>query len=73
MNDPLRLAALSNLMVTMRAIEMRTLKENAEFGIFINFGLDAVKNLVLRMSNGERIPVQGLPSWTEVTGKTLDE
>ena len=65
--DPWKMAALSNLVVTMKAIEARTLGEDKNMGIFANFEVSIVKDIAVKLMKGEDVPLEALPSWHEVT------
>ena len=53
--DGLRIAALGNLMRTMRSIEARTLQEYTTFGIFTGFTETNVFNIVMKIMKMRRL------------------
>ena len=64
---PLRIAALSNLMVTMRAIEARTLGGDMSMGIFWTFEEAMVRDIAMKVRRREEVALESLPSWREVS------
>ena len=65
--DPLRMAALGNLMRTMRSFEMSTFQEYTFLGVYSGFTKENVLNILTKIVKKEEVELMDLPAWKEVT------